>query len=331
MRAWSCVAVLCTACASGSNVEPIDARVTDGRVIDGAGGDGAEADAALTDARLTDAAVTDAAVIDAAAIDARLIDATPIDAMIPIDGPPPVVTSLLLSEIVLAPTGGEFVEIVNPTAATVDLSSFYLSDAPSYWRLPVGPTMVGADSTDFVARFPAGATIAAHGVVTVALDTAANFTIAYPTIAPTYSIASGTMTLVTSGTGATLTNAGEPIALFFWDGASDKVTDVDLMIAGTPSAANLFVTKSGVAIDGPDADAATGAYLTDANTLPSQTAPGSARSTKRLALESAAVEIQTGGNGVAGHDETSEQLGTTWDTGSYTVPTPGQVPAALLP
>jgi hypothetical protein len=46
MRAWSCVAVLCTACASGSNVEPIDARVTDGRVIDGAGGDGAEADAA---------------------------------------------------------------------------------------------------------------------------------------------------------------------------------------------------------------------------------------------------------------------------------------------
>ena len=59
--------------------------------------------------------------------------------------------------------------------------------------------------------------------------------------------------------------------------------------------------------------------------------PASGRSTKRLALESATVETTTGGNGVAGHDETSEMLGVTWDTGSYTAPTPGQVPSALLP
>jgi hypothetical protein len=166
----------------------------------------------------------------------------------------------------------------------------------------------------------------------VALDTAANFTVAYPGMTATYSVASATMTVLTAGTGATLTNAGEPLVLFFWDGASDKVTDVDLMVAGTPTAANQLANKGGVAIDGPDADAITAAYATDANTLPSQTAPASGRSTKRVALESATVEVQTGGgNGVSGHDETSEMLGMTWDTTGYTLPTPGTVPAALLP
>ncbi|MBK9030163.1 MAG: lamin tail domain-containing protein [Myxococcales bacterium] len=328
MRTRLSVVVL-AACASGSTEQPVDAARVDAVVHDGAEPDGAEADAAGPDAAPPDAATADAAVVDARLVDAPAIDAIPLDA--PVDGPPPVVTSLLLAEVVLAPTGGEFVEIVNPTTAAVDLSNYHLSDAPQYFRLPAGVAAVAADTTDFVARFPAGASIPAGGVITVALDTAANFTIAYPTIAPTYSLASGTMTVLTAGAGATLTNAGEPIVLFFWDGASDKVTDVDIMVAGTPTATNALANKSGVAIDGPDADALTGTYAADANTIPSQTAPASGRSTKRLALESAAVETQTGGNGVAGHDETSEQTNTTWDTTAYSVPTPGAVPAALLP
>ncbi|MBL8625327.1 MAG: lamin tail domain-containing protein [Myxococcales bacterium] len=331
MRPLLAVLVATAACASGSSDQPIDAATspTDGRTVDAAAVDAAAVDAPGAG---PDAAVVDARVVDAAVIDAAVIDAPPpIDAAPPIDGPPPVITSLLLSEVVLTPTGGEFVEIVNPTAAAVDLSNFYVSDTSQYFRLPAGVAAVAADATDFVARFPAGASIPAHGVVTVALDTAANFTTTYPGVTPTYSVSSATMTVLTTGT-ATLTNAGEPIVLFFWDGASDKVTDVDIMIAGSPSAANLLANKSGVAIDGPDADSATGAYATDANTLPTQSAPGAAKSTKRIALESTLVETQAGtGNGVAGHDETSEQLGTTWDASPYTAPTPGQVPAALVP
>jgi Lamin Tail Domain len=334
---WLAAGVLASAaCASGGTGQPIDAAVIDSPMVV----DGARIDAAAARDGGPDATALDAAVLDAAAIDARVIDAPPIDALIvdaavdavPIDGPPPVITSLLLSEVVLAPTGGELVEIVNPTAAAVDLSTYYIADAPNYWKLPAGIAAVAADNTDFVARFPAGATVAAHGVVTVAIDTAANFTVAYPTMTATYSIASATMVVVSMGTGATLTNAGEPIALFFWDGASDKVTDVDLMVAGTPTAANLFSNKSALMVDGPDVDTIATAYSTDANTLPSQTAPGSGKSTKRLALESTAVETQTGaGNGVAGHDETSELLNTTWDMAAYTIPTPGQVPMALVP
>lgn len=311
------------ACASGTDNPAIDAnRDIDARAAD------ATVDGPTIDA--PDAAAIDAAAIDAAVdgpVDAA-IDTPAIDA---VDAPPPVIAGLLLSEGVLQPTGAELIEIVNPTAAPIALSSYYLSDAPQYFRLPAGVAAVAADTTDFVVRFPAGATIPAGGVVTVALDTAANFTAQYPGVTPTYSVASATMTVLTAGTTPTLTNAGEPIVLFFWDGASDRVTDVDIMNLGTPAAANLLANKSGVAIDGPDADTVATAYVTDANTLPVQTAPGSLRSTKRLALESAATEIQSGGNGINGHDETSEQTGTTWDATAYTAPTPGQVPPALVP
>lgn len=325
----SLVPLILAACASGQ--DPVDARAIDATVPDGSP-DGAVVDAA-SDGPVADAAI-DGPAVDAAVIDAR-IDAPAIDAAVdaaPIDGPPPVVASLLLTEVVLAPTAGELIEIVNPTSATVDLSTYYLSDAPNYFRLPAGVAAATVDSADFIVKFPAGATIAPGAVVTVAIDTAANFTTTYPTITPTYSIASATMTIVSSTAGSTLTNAGEPIVLFQWDGASDRVTDVDIMIAGTPSAANVLVNKSGIAIDGPDADSAATAYLTDAFTLPSQSAPASGRSTKRVALESDTNEIHAGaGNGVAGHDETSEMLGLTWDTGGYTVPTPGAVPPALVP
>lgn len=86
---------------------------------------------------------------DGPAIDAPMIDARDVDA------PAGVVASLQLTEIVLAPTGGELIELVNPGSTAVDLGTYYLSDAPGYFRLPAGVAMVGADSTDFVAKFPA--------------------------------------------------------------------------------------------------------------------------------------------------------------------------------
>jgi hypothetical protein len=236
---------------------------------------------------------------------------------------------VLLSEVVLAPTAGEFVELVNPTGADVDLSRYYLADNGNYYRVP-STSAVTVDSGDFVVRFPAGAVIPARGVVTVAIDTAANFTATYGA-APTYSIGSHTMTtFVATGT-ATLTNTGEPIVLFAWDGASDLVTDVDIMLAGTPTATNALADKSGAAVDGPDAGSTTSAYATDARTMHAQpTAPDSTQSTKRVALEAGHEAQGGGGNGVGGDDETSEDTAATWDT-AFTAPTPGAVPTALVP
>src|SRR5262249_4642880 len=202
----------------------------------------------------------------------------PPDSMI-ITGAPP----LLLSEIALAPNESEMIEIVNPGHDPVALDHYYVSDSGTYWKLPAGAGVVALDTGDFIVRFPAGATIPGHGVITIALDTAANFKTANSGIAPTYSVADGTITVVASSGTPSLTNTGELVALCTWDGASDLVTDVDLMIAGKPSSGNGLVDKSGQAIDGPDADSTPTKYKTDANTLPAQAATvSSGKSTKRL-------------------------------------------------
>jgi hypothetical protein len=234
----------------------------------------------------------------------------------------------MLTEIALAPTGGEFIEIANPGQQAVDLSTFYLADNGKYFQLPGGT--VGVDTNDFIVRFPAGASIPPHGVITVAVDSAANFQTVYGG-APSFAIVGGTLTTLALNGTATLTNAGEIVVLFQWDGQGDLVHDVDMMIAGVPTAANGLLDKSGLAFDGPDADTATTAYAADAHTLAAQpTAPASGKSTKRIAPE-AGHETQGGsGNGTGGDDETSENTAVTWDT-AFTAPTPGSVPTVLLP
>ncbi len=246
-----------------------------------------------------------------------------------VDAPPGgALAPLLLTEVVLAPSTAEFLEIANPNAQPVDLSTYYVADAGNYFRLPGGAPIL--DTADFIARFPAGASIPAKGVITVALDTAAAFTTAYGA-APTFALSGGTMTTVASNGVASLTNGGELVVLFRWDGTSDLVRDVDMLLAGAPTVANALVDKSGVTVDGPDADVTSTAYKTDARTLAAQaTAPASGKSTKRTALETG-HETQSGaGNGLTGDDETSENTAMTWDT-AFTNPTPGVIPTGLLP
>ncbi|MDH3402392.1 MAG: lamin tail domain-containing protein [Acidobacteriota bacterium] len=239
---------------------------------------------------------------------------------------------LLLCEAVVTPTANEFVEIANPTAAAVALDDYYLSDDENYALLPgffgAGPAPVIAAS-DFIARFPAGATIPPAGVVVVAFD-GAGFLATFG-FAADFEIAgtdAGTPDMVAAyagsiGSTAGLTNAGESAVLFTWDGASDLVSDVDMLNIGTPSTANDIADKTGVAVDGPDADAVATAYLFDLFTMPQQAAdPGGGASTKRLFLE-AGSETAGGGNGATGDDETSEQITTTWDGPAFGAPNPG--------
>ena len=69
----------------------------------------------------------------------------------------PVGDHLLITEVVLQPTEAEFVEIYNPTDAAVALDDYYLADVPSYYLVPAGLRVVA--SSDFVVRFPAGASL----------------------------------------------------------------------------------------------------------------------------------------------------------------------------
>jgi hypothetical protein len=256
--------------------------------------------------------------IDAAAVDAPPDQASPDASNCPMALP--AGPHLVLSEVSLGPATKEFIEITNPTGAAVDLSNYYLSDNGAYWKLPMAIPNLGA--ADFIVKFPAGATIPANGVVTVATDTAASFNTAYAMM-PTYSIADASVTVVATNGTPTLTDAGEIVVLFTWDGTAPLVFDVDVMLVGVPTAANGIVTKSLAMQKGCK-------YAADANTIAVQaSAPGAGKSTKRLALEGAA-ETHAGGNGLTGDDETSENTAMTWDTtATFTAPTPGTVPTAL--
>ena len=236
---------------------------------------------------------------------------------------------LLLSEITVAPDQAEFIEIVNPTERPIALGNYYLADDQDYALLPAlyrgstQPPEIG--QADFIVRFPAGAVIGPQEVIVIAMR-GLGFLSTYGFRAD-FEIKgedaqTPDMIATLSGASPTLFDAGECIALFTWDGASDLVQDVDLVRWGAPSSVNDLPNKTGLAVDGPDADATPSMYLRDAFTMPVPASfPAPTQSLKRIAPEGS-HESAGGGNGLNGHDETSENILATWDFGSYTAPNP---------
>jgi hypothetical protein len=119
-----------------------------------------------------------------------------------------------------------------------------------------------------------------------------------------------------------LTNGDEVIILYYWDGMSDLVSDVDYIIYDdSGNVPNEAVDKTGVSIDGPDPDTDPSTYLDD-TPIPSQlptAAPTAGFSNQRIDLNEGA-QVTAGGNGVTGADETSEDLDNTFLSGE--LPTP---------
>lgn len=244
---------------------------------------------------------------------------------------------ILISEVAISDFAQEFIEIYNPTTSAVGLQGYYLADSTwaggpvptEYYLVPevfrIGGPIIGT-ADDFMAGFPAGAVIGPDEYQTVALSGSANFESSWG-VPPTYEltddgglpdsipdmipVATGSI-----GTTARLTNAGEIAVLFFWNGTSDLVHDVDYVIWGdaitdpsTPEAAD----KTGVSLDGPDADNISTPYQDDTDVLSQEVvdlashSPG--LSYQRISPPGETGETAAGGNGLTGHDETSERLG----------------------
>ncbi len=237
------------------------------------------------------------------------------------------VPQLLLNEVVVTPTGGEFVEIYNPNGTAVDLSNVYLTDATFaggsvyYYNIVTGGGG-GGGFADFNARFPDGASIGPGEYQTVALAGSMGFFATYG-VDPTYELfeddlapdSIADMREATPGSingQGGLSNGGEVAILYYWDGISDLVTDLDYFIWGDTAEA---VDKSGVSIDGPDADSDTSTYQNDtaivAQVLVATGSHTFGTSWQRDDVNEGA-EIKSGGNGADGHDETSEDLNNTW-------------------
>jgi lamin tail-like protein len=254
--------------------------------------------------------------------------------------------NLLISEIVVTPTDGEFIEIYNPNGTAVDLTNYYLADkwhstANSRYPYIVDGTISAAGFNDFVIQFPSGASIAPAEAQTVALGTAEGFSETYG-IAANYEVVAGRTaseevgvpdmieTNVSTSSFPGLTNSQEALMLFYWDGATDIVTDIDYLTWGTPDTD--CMDKTGLGTDGPDGDSVVTNYLAD-------TAFGSQLAASSPAFGFSLQRVgtiptegaQTGpGNGESNTDETSEDFSNTSNWISTEAPTPGvQVPVEL--
>ena len=258
----------------------------------------------------------------------------------PVTGPPPA-DHLLLSEVVVTPTAGEMVEIHNPTATAIDLTDVYLTDATFsggsfYYNIVTGAGAGGGGFADWLARFPAGASIAAGDYQTVALAGSDDFFAQYG-VDPTYELfedgasADAIPDMVEALPGSInnqggLSNSGEVVILFSWNGTTDLVQDLDYALWGDKAEA---IDKTGVSLDGPDADTDPSTYLADTSIGSQDIVAGGSHtfgnSWQRADLSEGA-ETKTGGNGLTGNDETSENLSVTW---GETGPTPNA--ATTLP
>jgi len=244
---------------------------------------------------------------------------------------------LLITELAVTPADAEFIEIYNPGATAIVLDNIYLTDRSDYFLLPEGA--LSNISTDFVARFPVGSTIKPGQYLTIAAR-AIGFKVAYAR-APDYELQSSDGSVPdmasalappassTISGNAGLTDASEFVMLFSWDGSADLVTDVDYVLWATTSPSP--ASKTTLCIDGPDTDANKSCYLDD--TLPSAQSflrpPNQGGSLHRCNYHEHG-ETQSGGNGVDGHDETSEPLESTWSRNASNLAdrTPGEPPVA---
>src|SRR5690606_1609941 len=118
------------------------------------------------------------------------------------------------------------------TLATIELDDYYLSDTAQYALLPghfgAGPAPT-TGAFDFIARFPAGASLAPEGVGVVAVD-GAGFLAAFgfPADYELLGTDPGTPDMLEAYAGSIggsvgLTDAGEAVIIFRWDGSSDLV------------------------------------------------------------------------------------------------------------
>ena len=230
---------------------------------------------------------------------------------------------LLLTEVCAAPAGAEFIEIWNPLPEPVGFDGYFLTDDITgnnndYVYLATGEA--SPSQYDFLARFPSGSSIESGEVVVIAMD-GSKFEEFYG-FAPHFEIRDNPENSIRAldegcedciGSLAGLTDDHEVIILFTWDEEAPLVEDVDICLWGDGSEA---VDKTGLSVDGVE-------YLPD--TPPSSQevvrsrSHASGKSFQRLYADEGS-EKKTGGNGLQGHDETSEPLSATWSCEAVSSP-----------
>lgn len=227
---------------------------------------------------------------------------------------------LLITEVAVSPSEAEFVEIYNPSTQPVSLDNVYIADRSDYFKLPTGT--LTTSSTDFIARFPKGKMLAAGQYLVIAIQGSLDYKTTYGK-APDLELKNQETAVPDMeapftgavGSQAGLTDGGELIVLFTWDGATDLIKDIDYVVWKGSSATAVF-KNSTICLDGPDTNTTPTCYLDDTSvTLQGYISPPAQGGTLHRCIHLEGTEKKTGGNGATGHDETSEPfdgVGATW-------------------
>jgi hypothetical protein len=262
----------------------------------------------------------------------------------------PARAHLLVTEVGYDPVDeagatAEFVEIMNPGPAAVPLSGMWLAnDEEAYALLVNGPIVSGITSGDFVCRFP-DLVLEPGRIVVVCHDSDAFLAEHFAGGPPSFftdqpgqpilleitddGIGDGVPAMTTWGSNPagtmSMANNGECIGLAEWDGAGDRVRDHDWVCWLTLNNIPNKDVDFPFGIDGPDADLEGSFFLEDLGTAVAAPDAPEGMSIHRASLAEPG-EATGGGNGIGGHDETTED----WSAWQVGAPTPGRTAIGVV-
>ena len=224
---------------------------------------------------------------------------------------------IIFTQITITPDEAEVIAIHNPTNDIIDLSDYYLSDAITtgkyYYNLPAGNNYWSGSSSDFIARFP-DIDINPGQTLTISIEDASIFN-SYYTYDPDLTLTDDMLDVVdgqsTIGPSASLADNYESLVLFYWDGSSSIVQDVDYFYWGISGGLDLHgIDKTGVPGYLNDTPITTQSnYILEE--IPDEGFSYVRKSTNENGESGPSNNIT--GNGITGHDETSEVFNQSWE------------------
>jgi hypothetical protein len=201
-----------------------------------------------------------------------------------------------------------YIEIYNPSENTISLDDYHLTNSTNYYALPEGN--FSAESRSFLASMPAGYNIGPGETIVIAFY-ADKFFDQYG-FYPQFEIFGDDVAEVPEipYVGSRLTTfdkRSDFIMLFYWDGVSNLVQDVDYVLWESESSdERKGVDKSGLSSNGDN-------YLDDTPVAQQKPVPYPSETHLFARLAPGELdETQAGGNGLTGHDETSEDITAAW-------------------
>ena len=230
---------------------------------------------------------------------------------------------LLFKNIVIAPDSAEMVVIINPTNESINLDNYYLTDANSashqYYNISSSQDHWSNNPFDFFINFPDDYIEPGDSVI-IGMSTSNVFS-SYYGFPCDYALANEDAInelegdvgiLVQLGSSSPLDDNRESLVLFEWDGSSNVVQDVDYFVwnVNDYDSDNPDQNMEQFQIDKTNVES----YLSDTPKEDQvyQIVHSDGKSYQRkdlLELD----ENKLGGNGITGHDETSENLLMTWE------------------